>query len=149
MNADSLDINALEEVENVINDLGFFGVHVTELFGPGKFTSRAASFGLNPGHAFDLRLKDENGVPWDLSDPERQKVCEAIIDEEKPYLLVGSPICKAFSTIMNLNKGRDPEAYEAAVMEGIRHLKFCAKMYAKQVQSGRYFLHEHPDKAWS
>jgi hypothetical protein len=145
----AMDASALEEMESVIHELGFFGVHVSELFGPGKFTSRAESFGLNPGHAFDLRLTDDNGVPWDLSDPKRQKVCEATIDRERPYLIIGSPMCRAFSTIMSLNKDRDPEAYEQKVIEGIQHLRFCAKIYTKQVKEGRYFLHEHPDRAWS
>ena len=42
----TMDAGLLEEIEDVINELGFFGVHVTELFSPGKFTSRAGSFGL-------------------------------------------------------------------------------------------------------
>ena len=146
---ETMDASLLEEVEGLVRDLGFFGVHVTELFGPGKFTGRAESFGLNPGHAFDLRLKDENGVQWDLSDPDRQALCEEIIDYEKPYVLIGSPTCRAFSAIMNLNKDRDPEEYERKVIEGIRHLRFCVKQYKKQVREGRYFLHEHPDQAWS
>lgn len=35
------------------------------------------------------------------------------------------------------------------MVEGIRHLRFCVKQYVKQVKKGRYFLHEHPDQAWS
>eukprot|EP00959_Pyramimonas_sp_CCMP1952_P194601 4069419-Pyramimonas_sp.AAC.1 len=46
---ETMDANLLGEVEGLVKDLGFFGVHVSELFGPGKFTSRAESFGLNPG----------------------------------------------------------------------------------------------------
>eukprot|EP00959_Pyramimonas_sp_CCMP1952_P234397 4897781-Pyramimonas_sp.AAC.1 len=44
---------------------------------------------------------------------------------------------------------RDPEGREKKVMEGIQHLRFCAKIYSKQVEQGRYFLREHPDRAWS
>ena len=94
---EAMNADMLEEIENLVKELGFFGVHVSELFGPGKFTGRAGSFGLNPGHAFDLCLKDENGVQWDLSDPDRQALCEKIIDYEKPYILIGSPMCRAFS----------------------------------------------------
>eukprot|EP00959_Pyramimonas_sp_CCMP1952_P067366 1406023-Pyramimonas_sp.AAC.1 len=121
----TMDTGLLGEIEGVINELGFFDVHVTELFGTGKFTSRAESFGLNPGRASDLRLKGENGAQWGPSDPGRQRMCEAIIDEEKPCLLIGSPMCPAFSAIVNLNKDRDPEACKQKVVEGIQHLRFC------------------------
>ena len=35
------------------------------------------------------------------------------------------------------------------MVEGIQRLRFCAKLYATEVQEGRYFLHERPDRAWS
>eukprot|EP00959_Pyramimonas_sp_CCMP1952_P389846 8170069-Pyramimonas_sp.AAC.1 len=50
---------------------------------------------------------------------------------------------------MNLNKDRDPEACEQEVVEGIQHLRFCVRMYVKQVREGRCFLREHPGRAWS
>eukprot|EP00959_Pyramimonas_sp_CCMP1952_P120102 2511204-Pyramimonas_sp.AAC.1 len=58
-------------------------------------------------------------------------------------------MCRAFSTIVNLSKDRDPEAYERKVVEGIRHLRFCAKLCAKQVREGRCSLREHSDRAWN
>eukprot|EP00959_Pyramimonas_sp_CCMP1952_P095586 1998226-Pyramimonas_sp.AAC.1 len=58
-------------------------------------------------------------------------------------------MCRAFSTIMIMNRTRDSEGHEKKVMEGIQHLRFCAKIYAKQVEQGRYFLREHPARAWS
>eukprot|EP00959_Pyramimonas_sp_CCMP1952_P208463 4360534-Pyramimonas_sp.AAC.1 len=38
---ETMDANLLEEVKGLVRDLGSFGVRVTELFGPGKFTGRA------------------------------------------------------------------------------------------------------------
>ena len=32
---------------------------------------------------------------------------------------------------------------------GLRHLSFCCKLYAYQVSTGKYFLHEHPAQATS
>ena len=32
---------------------------------------------------------------------------------------------------------------------GRKHMKFCAKIYAIQWRTGRYFLHEHPEGASS
>ena len=31
----------------------------------------------------------------------------------------------------------------------MRHVEFCAKLYRLQVSEGRYFIHEHPDRATS
>lgn len=73
--------------------LGFSddATHVWEIFCPGSFMRAAAHYGLNSGHAFDITAPDENGEPWDLSDPRQQKRCENILRETKPAMLVGFP----------------------------------------------------------
>ena len=72
-------------------------VHVSELFGLGRFTSRASAFDLMPGMAMDLRT----GFDFNL---EQDRVrARAIIEEEKPWLIVGSPMCAAFSPLVALN----------------------------------------------
>ena len=63
---------------------------VAEIFSPGRFTGKAGAFGLVPGATFDLR------TDWDLSCPKQQAKCWDQVEAEDPYLLVGSPICKAF-----------------------------------------------------
>ena len=94
----------MEDISSLQASLGFFDVHVSEVFCPGKFTARAASYGLNAGHAYDLAVAGPDGQPRDLSREYHRALCDAEIEREDPYLLVGSPMCKAFSQIMNLNK---------------------------------------------
>ena len=53
-------------------------VHVSELFGPGRFTSRASAFDLMPGMAMDLR------TGFDFNMEQDRVRARAIIDEEKP-----------------------------------------------------------------
>ena len=62
-----------------------------------------------PGTVFDLTGTDELGNPWDFSIPEQRRKAELRIEQEKPALLVGSPMCTPFSNIQNPNKAkRDP-----------------------------------------
>ena len=69
---------------------------------------------------------------------------------EKPLLLIGSPMCTAFSAWQYINNSkRDPEVVAKEYARGLRHLTFCYEMYEYQVSQGRNFLHEHPAQATS
>ena len=71
--------------------------------------------------------------------------------ESQPILLIGSPMCTAFSTWQRLNDARstDVEATQRAFAEACRHIKFVASLYQEQLNDGRCFLHEHPQFASS
>ena len=45
----------VEEFGMLLSALGETGAHIAEVFGPGRFTSRARRFDLRPGTAMDLR----------------------------------------------------------------------------------------------
>ena len=70
---------------------------------------------------------------------------------QKPYMLIGSPQCKDFSTwqALNRSKSKDPEAMERSRVASVLHLNFVASLYQEQIGGGRYFLHEHPLRATS
>ena len=54
---------------------------------------------LAPGLAFDLTVKDpDDGQPWDFSLKSKRDKARRILQESKPILLIGSPMCTAFST---------------------------------------------------
>ena len=121
---------------------------VMEVFSPERIGKMAEKHALVQGQAFDL----QNG--WDLNDPEHQRELERIQDEQKPSILIGSPPCTRFSTLMNLLMGRDLTSeqrakFHAELDVAIAQLKFCFKLYRKQISEGRYFLHEHPAAASS
>ena len=123
---------------------------VTEVFSPERVTLACRRFMLRPGSAMDLRT----GFDFDkLSDRQRAR---AIIREECPWLLVGSPPCTPFSLLQRMNVSRhlDDEEWLAAhrkeLEKGRRHIKFCCQLYREQARLGRYFVHEHPktSAAW-
>ena len=71
--------------------------------------------------------------------------------EQKPYMLIGSPDCKAFSSLQAMNeaRSRDASAYRIAKEKSIRHINFMVSLYREQIEDGHYFLHEHPRWATS
>ena len=59
--------------------------------------------------------------------------------------LIGSPMCKAFSSLQHLAKGglaRD--TYKELLRKSMIHMEFVASLYRLQHAAGRKFLHEHP-----
>ena len=76
-----------------------------------------------PGLALDLTTTNSKGEPWDFNDPARRKEAEKLLDEQGPQLLIGSPMCTAFSNIQNLNKAkRDPHIVAAEIEKARTHL---------------------------
>eukprot|EP00972_Heterocapsa_arctica_P108681 16002662-Heterocapsa_arctica.AAC.1 len=72
------------------------------------------------------------------------------IRTEKPQLLIGSPMCTAFSCIQGLNWGRVEPGQKAKLLERARaNLYVCFDLHNIQLVAGRYFLHEHPATATS
>ena len=64
------------------------------------------------------------------------------IRHEKPYLLVLSPPCAAFSTLQNLNKGS--ARYGALLANGRMHLEYACSLAEEQIDRGGRVLFEHP-----
>ena len=82
---------------------------------------------------------------WDLEKPEDVKELEIRVDQEEPYVLMGSPPCDPFSRLQAiLRRSRDPDAYEKMREKGKHHLKTATDFYWRQLRAGRFFLHEHP-----
>ena len=79
----------------------------------------------------------------------RDKALDMVLRKEA-LLLIGSPMCKSFSKLMNWNwKKMRPEVRHAMIKEGKEHLQFCMTLYQIQAENGFYFLHEHPYSASS
>ena len=75
-----------------------------------------------------------------------------MVIEQNPGLLIGTPMCTAFSAWQRINnQRRDPDLCCAEYRRALVHLSFCCELYNLQLQGGRYFLHEHPQQArsWS
>ena len=70
-----------------------------------------------------------------------QRVCD-----KESMLLIGSPMCRAFSTLSELTQAGKPSEvkHKNLVEQCVTHLQFCFRMYETQRHAGRLFLHEHP-----
>ncbi|CAK0853831.1 unnamed protein product [Prorocentrum cordatum] len=137
MDADSLELCAL------LAAFGDWRLAVSELYGPGRFTSRSSAFDLEPGTAYDIR------TGYDFSQEGDRQRAQATIELEQPLLITGSPMCAPWSNLQALNviQGVDVNA----IMErGVVHLVCCAERYKEQIKAGRLFLHEQPvsSRSW-
>ena len=131
-----------EEMRAALMALGDHpAVDVMEVFSPGRFTDKTGAFDLRPGLALDLR------TGWNLSEPETVKKAWVTWRESQLMLLIMSPTCKAFSALQNLSK--ESEKYRATLEESVAHLKLCMELAKEKHAAGRYFLYEHPWRAWS
>ena len=143
------DEQVMEDVQKMLGSLAY-DVDVSELFNPKRFLNAAASLGLSAGDAFDMSQPKPDGEHWDFDKVEDRKLARLMLKEKRPLLLIGSPMCKMFSTIMSLNiKHWSKEEYERKLLQATVHLRFCFELYEWQANNGRFWLHEHPDKAWS
>ncbi len=128
---------------------------VTEIFSPPRVTKLMREIKTRhilPGFAFDLTVVDpDDGKPWDLSKKEKRDKVRRLLRRHRPYVLIGSPMCTAFSTwqALNQHKFSDPEAKRRAKIEAEVHMRFVISLYYEQIENGRYFIHEHPQWATS
>ena len=116
-------------------------VDMCEVFSPPRVSREAINHGLEVGDAMDLT----NG--WDFNTESHRRKAEAYVDEQKLLVLVGSPPCVAFSQLQALIP--DSQRKSRQLAEGIRHMEIVAKLYNKQIDTGRLFLHEQPAHAIS
>ena len=116
-------------------------VDVTEVFSPPRVTAQAKKFGLKVGDAWDLT------TGWDFNLPSHRHAAEQYADRVKPLVIIGSPPCTPFSQLQTLNRGK--AGREKKWDEGVEHMRFVIKLYQKQMEAGRVFLHERPRNATS
>ena len=123
---------------------------VSEIYSPPRVTAeirRGRWKHLAPGVALDLTVVDPlDGQPWNFDSAEKRERARRLLREQKPLLLIGSPMCTAFSTWQALNRFRSdcPEQYDRARIAATVHMDFVASLYEEQISGSRYFLHEHP-----
>ena len=116
---------------------------VSELYFPPRVTkeiARMRSRRLAPGLALDFTVIDpSDGEPWDFNDPVKRARARMLVRRQRPYLLIGSPMCTAFSTWQSLNKFRavGPQQVERARLQAIVHIEFMASLYLEQIEGGR------------
>ena len=125
-------------------------MELAEVYSPPRVTEMARKTGLKAGWSLDITTCDNDGEPWDFNKVEMRNRAVRKILADEPLLLIGSPMCTAFSTMNNANYFKmSAEEVKQRIVHGRKHLQFCAKFYAMQWKARRYFLHEHPAGATS
>ena len=74
---------------------------MAELYSPPRVTAelgRLPNMSLVAGSTFDLRA-DVHGRAWDFTKAQDRHEARARIAAEKPYMVIGSPPCTAFSAL--------------------------------------------------
>ena len=78
----------------------------------------------------DLTTKDENGVPWDSDILEQRRRARERAERERPMLLIGSPMCAAFSAWQRINNTeRDPDVVRREYLTAMIHIRFTMELY--------------------
>jgi hypothetical protein len=122
-----------------------FEYSIMEAYSPKRVTGMGELMGLIPGMSLDLTENDVDGQPWDFNIADKRERAMRLVKSKKALLLIGSPMCAAFSQLQNINFGRmSPIDVERVKTHGTKHLEFCAELYRIQHDNGLYFLHEHP-----
>ena len=126
-------------------------MEVAEVYSPPRVTRMAESMGLRAGWALDLTTNDDDDRPWNFDQLEMRNRAVHKLLRDEPTLLIGSPMCTAFSQMNNnVNYPKmEPWRVQEKLQYGRKHLEFCAKLYDLQWNAGRYFIHEHPAEASS
>ena len=87
---------------------------------------------------------DDDGEPLDFTSASKRTKARRLVEEQQPFLLIGSPMCTAFSSWQALNGAKHSRREcEIRRMQAAAelHIRFVTELYALQEQSGRYFLH--------
>lgn len=133
----------IKKCNQVLEDSNMTLIH--EIYSPKRVNGLCQKLGLVPGMSLDLTTSDHDGRPWDFNDPVMRYRAEEMVRKKKALLIVGSPMCTAFSQLQNINFCKmSPEDVRKVKEYGIRHLHFCLHLYRLQMANGLYFMHEHP-----
>ena len=136
-------IKAIEEETAVAEAIRLMSVEVMEMYSPPRVTAMGRKMGLEVGEAMDLT------TGWDFTLERHRAAAWEYIRRVKPRLVIGSPMCRMFSSLQNLTKNKRRPEWEERFVEAKAHLKFMMEVYEEQWKHGRLFLHEHPAGATS
>ena len=93
---------------------------------------------LAPGFAMDIfKTEQTKGKPYNFDKRSERQLASRKLRRRRPYLLVGTPECKHFSSLQAYNTSPSKRLLEKATT----HVNFCCSLYREQYDDGVYFLH--------
>ena len=96
---------------------------VSEIYSPPRVAEAArvlSHLEIAPGLSLDITQCDELGEPWDFNKRHMREKARMKLLEQEPELLVGSPMCTAFSSWQRINRQRDPWRYKRELRKARR-----------------------------
>ena len=60
---------------------------------------------MKGGWSLDRTTVNDAGERWDFNDPRKRAQAKKLVQDRKPRMLIGSPMCTAFSALQTLNRG--------------------------------------------
>ena len=95
---------------------------------------------LVPSFASHVTTHGGDGGEWDFDQADMGARAGARVEEDKPYLLIGSPVCKACCTWQRLTAlRRDPLEVRREYLNAMAHLRFVCQLQQFQTDSGDTF----------
>ena len=79
---------------------------IAEIYSPPRVAALLPRDGLYPGVSMDITTNDELGKPWDFNDPKQRQKAREQLRRDQPLVLIGSPMCTAFSRLQAINYSR-------------------------------------------
>ena len=73
---------------------------------------------------------------WDFSLPRHRAAAEKYIKVFKPWIIIGSPECRMFRQMLNINRKYWNEEKDKMMQEAKEHVKFVMSMYKIQIKEG-------------
>ena len=144
INCDTNGNSIQARTDDAMDNLDTDNIDISEVYSPPRITASANDSWLRGGWALDLSTN------WDLSNPEQQKLAMDLRRKTKPKMLIASPPCTWFCSLMRWNwKKMPPEKVQDEMTKAIIHLSFAAAMCEEQHREGRLFLFEHPARTSS
>ncbi len=126
---------------------------ISEIYSPPRMAKAASALGLKGGWSLDLTTTDDDGSKWDFRNESMRKRAMQKVMQDKPYLLIMSPMCGPFSELQQVFNypGKPKEEVKKKLEDGLEHINFCIKLCIEQYKQGRAFMMEHPAGAstWS
>ena len=103
-------------------------------------------FGLKTGEVSSLDL----ATGWDVRRASDKSLAWRLLEEQKPLMVILSPVCRGISVAFSRNWGRLPiEQIAEAEDESLTTVFFALEVALHQIRNGRLFVLEQPDTARS
>ena len=120
--------------DDAMHNLDTDNIVISEVYSPPRTAASANDNGLRGGWSLDLSTN------WDLSNPDQQKLAMDLLRKTKPKMLIASPPCTWFCSLMRWNwKKMRPEKVQDEMTKATIHLSFAAAMCEEQHREGRFF----------